>query len=234
MKSQLYFLAISVLVLYPIKQSFGAGIENPEDPTNILQFGTCEYPREGLVSTYVFQGPIVSNALDKQMDNYNEKKINLKISNFEYLLDPDKNITKGYISIYQPNASSFNNINIRDTYTMCTSYLDNKPSKDTLAYIAPLHDACMIKEINLKGTTHINPALKIASEPKEFKLQLSGIPDINTTAEAGMGTSDASASDEVGTGTGTEDLKEIKGILKIGSTVATINDIVMDISCIDS
>ena len=220
MKNLLYSLTISVLVLYSIIQGFAAGIANglyPESPIEKLSFDKCEYPRDhDLTSTYVFQGPIkYSSATNKSMDNFNEKNIILKISNFEFLLDPVKNITKGYISIYQPNASSFiNTINVQDTYTMCTNYIDNKASKQTLVYIEPLHDQC-IKEINLKGTTHFNP-LKIASELKEFKLQLSGIPNnINSTTES-------------------NDLKEIKGILKIGESTVSINDITMDISCVSS
>lgn len=210
------FLSISLLVIYPIIQSFAIAIQTPEHPADIVTFDRCQYPHDGLVSTYVFQGPLTnSNAVDKSMDNNNKKNINLKISNFEYFLDPDKNITKGYISIVQPNASSYNSTYVHNTYTMCTNYLDNKPPKTTLVYIEPLHYAYIIKEINLKGTTNINPALKIASIPKEFKLQLSGITNINSTTEMDY-------------------LKEIKGLLKIGSTEASINNIVMDISWINS
>ena len=227
MRCLLSFFLISVLVIYPTIQSFAEEINVPEPPGEILTFDFChDRPNLvsplNLVSNYVFQGPITySNVVNKPMDNYDEKKVYIKISNFEYLLDPAKNITKGYISIVQPNASSFNSINIHNTYTMCTKYLDNKPEKETLAYIEPLHlsiiDECDIKEINLKGTTHINPVIKIASEPKNFKLQLSGIPNNNaTTVEENY-------------------LKEIKGLLKIGSSSeASSNNIVMDISCINS
>ena len=219
-KNLLCSLTLSVLVLYPILQCFAAdaGEESIiEYPDEKLSFDQCEYPKfEDSISTYVFQGPITYiKPVDKSMDNYKEKNISLKISNFEYLLDPNKNITKGYISISQPNASSFNSINVQDTYTMCTNFLDNKPSKYTLVYIDPLHDRC-IKEINLKGTTTLNPVVKFANEPKEFKLQLSGIPNVNATTEL-------------------DALKEIKGLLKIGGSLeASIKDIVMDISCISS
>ena len=41
------------------------------------------------------------------MDNYDIKKINIKINTFDIFSTKDKNITKGYIQIIQPNVNSF-------------------------------------------------------------------------------------------------------------------------------
>ena len=212
----LYFLLLFAVLLYlPIQIFAETEIKSREVPWDILNFEHCQYPSKGVISTYIFQEPITyTKPVDKSMDNYDIKKINIKISNFDYFLDKDKNITKGYISIIQPNVNSFNIMNIHNTYTLCTNSVDNKPSNPKLIYIDSLHNVCPIKEINLKGNTNINPSVTMAYEPKDIKLQVYGIPNINATT-----TIDAQ-------------FKEIKGLINIGDVPAAIIDIVMDISCV--
>lgn len=200
------------MILWIPFQSFAVGIQSSELPSEILRIQPC-IGYDTIASTYVFQGKMIdSKTADKSMDNYKKKNIYLKISNLDYLLDSSTNITKGNIVFIQPNATTFSKgITIDNTYTMYTNYLDDKPRFGPISY---LENECKFKAINLKGTITMNPASKIITGPNEFKLKLTGIPNINTTTQEIKG------------------LKEIQGSLQLGITERSIDNIMMDISCI--
>ncbi len=217
MKTLLYILIILIVLLYPLSQNFPNQSLSKiveENQAEKLAFADCKsnYPGLATIPTYMFQGPIIfSSSIDKSMDNNNKKNIYIKISNFESLFNPNINVTKGYILISQPNATSFKSVTIQTSYIMCLTNFDAKQPKSVYMYVQPLHSNC-IKEINLKGTTNFNPIEKVTSESKNFKLQLNAISNTDGPAK--------------------DTPKEIKALLRIGDKQANINDIAMDLSCI--